>query len=287
MATTNQETITLQRYLPGLVLAQLTDYLQRLDRALPGQVEGLYLHGSAGQAGFNERYSDLDMIVVLKTALDEAGLDRLEKLHAELHANYPKLKLEVHYLQWGDLGREKKDIPPHPYYKTPKLSRVERHHINPLYWWTLKYHGIALRGPSPADLAYPVDWQPIWEWNKKTLQNYWVPWTKSPRNLLSLWNDEVAYWSVLGIARLYYNLRERDVTSKEAAGKYVMAITPARYERVLQEALRIRAGETAGEAGSYYDNRLHRALDVVRFMRYMIRECQHLVERDMAAGRGR
>lgn len=248
----------------------LNAYLDLLQLAFPGKIGGLYLHGSAALGGFNPHDSDLDLITVLNSALDENNLDRLDRLHREINTNFPGFRFEVHYLQWADLGKDKKDILPHPYFKYNRLSRAERGHFNPNVWWFMKHSCITLLGPRSEDLPFNIAWETVREWNKQFLQYYWRGWTHKLSNLLRLRNDEVINWSVLGICRLHYNLYQRDIATKEQAGQYALSILPEKYRRIVREALRIRTGEDNG----LYLNPLKRAYDAAKFIDYMVQACE-------------
>ncbi|WP_068922721.1 aminoglycoside adenylyltransferase domain-containing protein [Planobispora rosea] len=54
-----------------------------------------------------------------------------------------------------------------------------------------------------------------------------------------------AVWIVTGVTRLHYTLATGDITSKEGAGRYALQTFPARWHRVLDEALRIRRADRA------------------------------------------
>jgi len=85
-----------------------------------------------------------------------------------------------------------------------------------------------------------------------------------------LLSDAGVQWAVLGICRLWYAFEEGEITSKPAAGDYVLARAPAPWRRILAEALAIRRG---GEPGRYR-SRLWRARDAAAFVGYAIGECK-------------
>ncbi len=73
-------------------------------------------------------------------------------------------------------------------------------------------------------------------------------------------------WTVLGVLRLFYTIRERQVTSKVRAGKYALTCVPARWHPLIQEAIAIREGSPQ----SHYRSRIKRAIESIRFLRYII-----------------
>ena len=58
------------------------DLLARLDRALPGRIEGFYVVGSACVGAFREGRSDVDFVAIVDRDLPRAELARLQAVHA-------------------------------------------------------------------------------------------------------------------------------------------------------------------------------------------------------------
>jgi hypothetical protein len=58
--------------LPAVVAATTAQYLDLIDKALPGQVIGLYLTGSVPLGDFHPGSSDIDGVVVLASPLDSS-----------------------------------------------------------------------------------------------------------------------------------------------------------------------------------------------------------------------
>jgi hypothetical protein len=90
----------------------------------------------------------------------------------------------------------------------------------------LIHHGIAVRGPEPADLRLRVDDERLRRYNLDNLQGYWRLLAEQVRHAVDgLAEDEPAFpvvvvWALLGPARLHYTLATNDVATKTAAGRY-------------------------------------------------------------------
>jgi predicted nucleotidyltransferase len=67
--------------LPAPASEVVGDLLARLDRALPGRVEGLYVVGSAAMGAFRPGRSDVDFVAIVDRNLSRAELVRLRALH--------------------------------------------------------------------------------------------------------------------------------------------------------------------------------------------------------------
>ena len=68
--------------LPAPAAQVADDLLARLDRALPGHIEGFYVVGSACMGAFLEGRSDVDFVALVKGELSRADLARLGAVHA-------------------------------------------------------------------------------------------------------------------------------------------------------------------------------------------------------------
>ncbi|MFN8493092.1 MAG: DUF4111 domain-containing protein [Caldilineaceae bacterium] len=255
--------------LPALLHPLLAEYLTLIDQRLPGFLTAFYIGGSIALDGFNERLSDIDFIAVIANRATESEIEQLRAIHATIVQHYSRWPLSGSYLQAEDLGCFEDEVQPHPFYQDGVLQPHGHFELNSVTWWTLKNRGIALRGPEPATLPFTVDWALLIAQMHENLNTYWLRWTKHPKRLLMLWSDWGIEWSVLGVLRQFHTFRENTIITKSQAGEYALTCTPARWHRVIQEALNIRAGVSP----SLYRSRLRRALDAVQFLKYIIRTC--------------
>ena len=213
--------------------------------------------------------SDIDYLAVLSRPLTPLELERLAQVHREVKQAYPRARLSGSYLPAADLGGTAAQVAPHPYYQDGRLVFAGHFELNPVTWWILKQHGITLRGPAAGELSFSVDQEALLAYMRENLNSYWLSWTKRPDGLLVMLSDWGIQWTVLGVLRQYYTLRERAITTKIKAGEYALARLPQQWHRLIQEALRIRRGE----ASSIYRRRLGRAWEARRFLRYIIHAC--------------
>lgn len=98
------------------------DLLARLDRALPGRVEGFYVVGSVCMDAFSPGSSDIDFVALLDGELDRHELARLGAVHrgrwlsaligdTVLRARWPLVCNGV-YLRRRDLARTSSEVTP-------------------------------------------------------------------------------------------------------------------------------------------------------------------------------
>jgi hypothetical protein len=248
--------------IPTQIQPLLDDYVRLVSSQLPGLLEGLYLHGSVALGAFDAQLSDIDFIAVTSRRCNTAEIANLRTIHQTLARAYPLWQLEGSYLCWSDLGRLTDSMPPHPCIHDGVLSPSGYHDINLVTWWLLAHHGIAVVGPPPDQLAIHVDWDELVARMKVNLSTYWAAFITKPPRMAWLLDDYGIQWTVLGVLRQVYSFREGSITSKVGAGAYGRTLVPARWQRLIQEALNIRAGTHA----SLYRSRLERAIEAHAFL---------------------
>src|SRR5215207_5226289 len=79
-------------------------------------------------------------------------------------ARLPQHLFEGIYLTPGNLRRDPAEIGPVPSVHEHRFQPSGRFELNPVTWATLARHGIAVRGPSVADLAVWDDWAVLDRW---------------------------------------------------------------------------------------------------------------------------
>ncbi|MDZ5016954.1 DUF4111 domain-containing protein, partial [Clostridium perfringens] len=60
-------------------------------------------------------------------------------------------------------------------------------------------------------------------------------------------------WGVLGVSRLYYTFKERDITSKIGAGEYALQNLPERWHKIINESMRLRKGNKKSFYNSIFE----------------------------------
>jgi len=257
--------------IPQAVKPLLDDYIAAIEAALPGFMSACYLHGSIALGDYQAHCSDIDFITVINRPSTAADREQLQHIHDALKRQYPQGKLSGSYLQVHDLGRLDAEIPLHPRYDDGVVKLSGLGEMAFVTWWTLKVHGLALVGPELADLSLPLDWDAFAVDTLENMNSYWARYTRQPvRMAWLLWDDGIQ-WAVLGVLRQFYTLSEHDIASKTRAGEYGLAHLPARWHRIIQEALNVR--NRSENQASLYGLRLERARDAVRFLRFLIELC--------------
>lgn len=255
--------------LPRTVAIILNEYQYLVEQHAPQLVAGLYLHGSIALGAFSEGFSDIDFIAVLSREAQDEDVRSLELVHRTVEKGHPQCGMDGSYLQWRDLGRPSDGIAPCPCYYDRRVHRSARHDINPVTWWILKHHGMAIIGPAPELLGFRVSWEQVIAYMVTNLNTYWAGWATSPRKLGRLLTDDGIQWAVLGICRPLVALQMGAMVPKLRAGEYALAQLPERWHGLIQEAVNLRSGSRP----RHYGSRLARARDAAAFLKYVIAFC--------------
>jgi hypothetical protein len=265
-----------QADLPVVVQTLVDAYLNAVAAAVPGLVEGLYLVGSVALADFQPQHSDIDFVAVTAGRPSPAARKALRRVHTHLRPRRPFF--DGIYVTWQDLAADPRTIPPGPGVHEGRLYAYGRGERHPVTWHLLGQQGIACHGPAIADLALWRDAAGLAAWTDRNLDTYWQRWLDRGRRLytpqglagLTAW---ACAWCVLGVSRLHYTLATGAIASKTGAGLYARGAFPAGWQRVIDEALRIRRGV---ERRSLYRSPLARRRDVWTFMEMVIADAHQL-----------
>lgn len=256
-------------YLPESVRLLFDDYIAVMNIRLPNWIDTFYIVGSIALDEFNEQFSDVDFIAVPKQKVTPKEIEELSRIHDFIEGNNPKRKMSGSYIQRCDLGKPPDEIEPYPYYHDKVLHPNSHSGLNPVTWWELKNHGIALAGPKPQELPFTVDWDQLVIWMRENMNSYWVSWTNRPGRMLTMYSNWGIQWAVLGVLRQFYTFKENSITTKVRAARYSLGCLPDRWHKLIQEAIDIRQGKKE----SAYRSRIARMIEAVNFLKYIIQEC--------------
>jgi hypothetical protein len=249
---------------PSEVASLTTCFLTAADAIVPGLVRGLYMTGSVALGDFRSHCSDVDFVAVSENRPDGAELEGLASVHGVVVAAHPKLHFDGIHLTWSDLQGGPIACGPAPFIHAGCFNPSGTFAIDPVTWHELADHGLPLRGPLLSGTAVWRDNAGLRAWTLGNLVHYWRPWTIKYREGPPALDGShgLVCWGVLGVARLHYTLATGCITSKTAAGQYALKAFDRRWERVVSEALRLRADPTLA---SQYGDLSERRADVADF----------------------
>ncbi len=230
--------------LPVPVAEALAAWVDVHDEAAPGVIEGLYVVGSVALDDWTT-HSDIDVVAVVADPSDPDLFDDLAAAHAVVRDRVP-IAVDGPYVAWGDLV-----VPPMAVQR-PRVLDGEYHvdgesfEINPVTWYTLATHSIALRGDPPDRLGVHLDVAERRTWVRENLQTYWrgvgerlaAAIEADPKSDTA--DGAVLEWVALGVARMLYTWETGGVASKSAAGIWAAERAPD-FADMLLAAVAVRA----------------------------------------------
>jgi predicted nucleotidyltransferase len=262
---TDEKDFLMDASIPPSIQPLIDAYLRALE-PLRGRFYGIYIYGSIALGAFEEAMSDIDVIALTQGAWSPQELKQLKALHMRLIAEQPWGKrLEVQYLPASDLGKSKHEaeIAPYPSIHDGRFSPGGYGDLNSVTWWTLKRHGIRLLGPEPAELSFDVAWRQVLQTMRFNLNVYFVGKLKQPYIYL---DANAVEFAVTNLCRILSTIEDGAIVSKSASLKIWRKRLSPRWQRLLDEASRVRHQL---DRPSYYRFRLWRMWEVVAFIRYV------------------
>ncbi len=240
---------------PATVVEAIDDWLAHHDRVAPGVVEGLYLVGSVALGDWTQR-SDIDVVAFVADPTDVDTVAALEAAHETYRSDGDRPTVDGPFLSWADVAS-----PPTSVQRAWTLDGefrfdAECFEINPVVWFTLAEHGIAVRGPAPGELGVAVDDAARRDWVRANVDTYWRSVRGEIAEILAADPDRVEFgggtveWCALGVARMWFTAETGGVLSKNAAGEWAAARLPQHADlfAVASEARSDEDGRVVGRA---------------------------------------
>lgn len=253
----------------NVVARVVEDYLEDLERTVPGLVSGVYLTGSVALSDFHPAWSDIDFVTVVHEEPDDTRRMLLADVHERVAARQPRPRLDGFYLRWEDLAQ-----PPDRRVTLGLQARSGVLHYGPnwvpsiLTWHELAEHGLHVSGPSLEHRTIARDEDMLARWCLDSIAQHWTPWWYRTAHLWSAAGlGSLGGWApasgVLGVTRVHYMLSTGRVTSKCGAGEWALTVCEPEWRRLLEECLRIRNRPTRP---SLYRDPLTRRRQALAFM---------------------
>ncbi|MGE7624160.1 aminoglycoside adenylyltransferase domain-containing protein [Viridibacillus sp. NPDC096237] len=256
----------------------LSEYITLFHERIPNTLEGLYLHGSIALNAYINDSSDIDFIAILNRNLSEAEVKILSKTHRELKDKYKKTGMDGCYLLWKDIGKKQAETRKCLYVNESKIA-WSNHVINPITWWILKDKGISIIGPEITSFHFDVNESILSDYILTNMNTYWlnrINTIKIFKRIVHLLPNKLVdseiQWSITGMLRQFYTLREHEIISKVDADKYAINHMPERCHNIIKEAISIREGSNI----RYYNSKKQRINETIQCMDYILNYCNNM-----------
>jgi hypothetical protein len=257
----------------------LDTYFHLLDSKLLDFLEAFFIYGSISLGAFTKGWSDLDFIAVVKRKVTANELIILKKVHRDIHRKFPKTILDGKYITRSEMQQLNEGEKPYLLFNEGKYRGIRPFNKDSIDAFQLKMYGIAIKGHDPNEYDYSVDWDILIQNMYGNLNSYWVNWRIKCERFLSLsyvgllFKLNMIEWGVLGVSRIYYTFKEKQITSKVGAGEYALRSVPERWHKIINESMRLRKGIPE----SYYSSIFKLRNDALDYINYIIGESNSLL----------
>jgi hypothetical protein len=215
----------------------LETLLARIQTALPQKLVALYLCGSLVYGDFDAQISDVDLVAIITSALDDGELTQLAAMHQQIAAENPVWddRIEVIYLTQDALKtfRTQASViaitsPGEPFH-TKEADKAWL-----MNWYLVREQGVTLFGPPPQSVIPPIATEEFVEITRHHAKS-WAQWVDDCRNL-----GAQAY-AILTLCRALYTIlhgtsEHRAQTSKVRAAAWAAQRYP-QWAALIQGAL--------------------------------------------------
>lgn len=226
---------------PGGVESTTMQYLELIDKALPGQVVGLYLTGSIPLGDYRPGRSDIDGVVVVAEPLKD--FEAVRDVHAQLTE---KPAFDVTYLTAAELASPPSSDKP-VVYSQGGVFRVAPSGgpVSPVLWSEMARQSLGVR--STPGLIVHDDHEALVEFTRGNLKSYWAAQFDQLEAAVVTRPDQevpdwVLPWVMLGVPRLHALLATSNIVSKTAAGEHALTVFPE-WSDLITRCLEHRAGK--------------------------------------------
>jgi hypothetical protein len=210
----------------------LVDLLRHMQQVLDEDLVGLYLYGSLVAGGFDREISDLDLLAVTSSDIDNQQFEALDEMHNAIAAQNPEWegRIDVQYIAANAL-------------KTFKTQRSQIAVIGPgepfhvkeagedwlINWYLVREHGRVLFGPDPQTVI-PSTTQDEFLQAVRTQARRWVEWANQPRD------QRGQSYAILTMCRALYAYQWGEQPSKRQAATWVQERFPE-WSSLIEKAL--------------------------------------------------
>lgn len=246
----------------------LDELVDGIRTALGPTLIGLYLGGSLAIDDFEPAVSDVDLLALLASDVDDAAYARLERMHREIAARRPDWdgRIEVRYASTAAIASTRSPAPG----EIVSISPGEPFHRRRLQvewlieWYLLREKSIALVGPPASTIVAPIS-RDEFVGNVVAHADSWLAWVHTMRH-----RKGQAY-AILCMCRALYAVRHGDQTSKRRAARWAQRELPE-WAPLIADALAWRAARD--ETGVDHAATVPETVRFVHAVRERIRECR-------------
>jgi predicted nucleotidyltransferase len=246
-------------------------FVDEITAELRENLVGVYLVGSLATGDFDAD-SDVDFLVVTKTELTKANMERLQDIQTKIHAIdcYPARHLEGSYISLRDLNDwEAVGVKELFYFDNGSTTPERSTHDNQWHVrWILRERGITLVGKSPTAIIRPIPLSEMLAEVRSTMYKVAEVFQAEMDRPLGFCNSRFGQsFFVLSACRMMHSLHTGTVQSKKAGKEWARDVVDPKWIPLLEQAWQEREGVRFGvKIGQRADPALlHETLDFIKY----------------------
>jgi len=191
----------------------LSRLLYRMQQILDKNLIGLYLYGSLVTGDFDVQISDIDLLAITSSDIDDTEFEQLRKMHSDLATENPNWdgRIEVQYLSADALRIFKTQRSQIAVISPGEPFNIKDAGIDWLInWYIVRKKGVTLFGPSPQTFIPPISKEEFLQASREHAKD-WIEWTNQPRD------GKGQSYAILTMCRALYASQNGEQASKKQA----------------------------------------------------------------------
>ena len=225
------------------VRSLIEELLSRIQASLADRLRGLYLFGSLVTGDFDVEASDVDLLAIVESDIDDTTLIALKEMHDEVIRLYPEWedRIEVAYVSVNAM----KTFKIHPS-RIARISPGEPLHYRDMDiqwlmdWYQVRQQGITVFGPPPQQYIPYLSTEEFIQ----SLQNHLPWWKTAARDARTVGHQS---YIILSLCRSLYAIQHHQQISKLAAGEWASREFPE-WSQLIRDALRWRGSSEKADS---------------------------------------
>lgn len=242
----------------------ISQLLTRIKAILGKKLIGLYLEGSLVLGDFDPETSDIDLVAILESDVNDQEFEKLQKMHEDLENNH-KLwinRIEVCYISKDAINstRTKKSnivniSPGEPFHRTKSQKEWL------MNWYLTREKSKTLFGPDPKTTIDPISKEEFIQ-SVKDHAKSWGDWVGRMRNRYA------QSYAILTMCRALYAYKNGDQISKTQAAAWAKKELPSRSELIDKALIWKKAGPKDKDVNNEVD--FPKTVEFTNFIRALI-----------------
>lgn len=236
--------------MPSEVSPLIDGLLAGVRDALGDNLLGFYLRGSLALGGFDQKTSDVDILVVTERAVSDAEFEALARLHRRIPPgdNGYGFLYEVSYIDQVSIRRFEPGQRRHPSIASDLPFDRWEHRMNwVLERWTVREKGVVIAGPGPKTLIEPISPTDIREAVREELPERLTHWSDGSWPAEEMTHRGTQVFEIETVCRALQTIETAELLTKSAAVAWALDTLPERWRPLVEWSLGYRGDRTQDE----------------------------------------